>query len=72
MDIIDNTPPPNLPPIVLVHSPQGFWLRIATTGRVETRTLQNSETLPGAIAEAISLGFTPTAWVNAIGIIIPF
>lgn len=72
MNIIDCTPPANMPPIVLVQSKDGFWLRIETETGVGTRTLVNSVTLPGARREAQALGFDPIAWVDDLGIILRF
>lgn len=69
MTIIDATPPADLPDIVLVMGRDGFWLRFTTPDGVDFRTLANGATLPGARAEARTLGFDPAAWVDAHGFI---
>jgi hypothetical protein len=72
MNIIDCTPPADLPAVVLVHSDTGFWLRVARADKIDTLTLVNKDTLPGARREAQSLGHEPAAWVSREGFVHKF
>lgn len=74
MKIIDCTPPPDLPDVVIVLDPKyGFWIRVANdTGGSDCPHEGYFNTLPGARAEARKLGYEPGAWVGKGGIVMRF
>lgn len=73
MNIIDCTPPADLPDVVIIMNPLGpaFDLRWTTATVVDFARLTSS-TLPGAREEAEKLGHIPTAWVDSSGVVWKF
>ena len=52
------------------HPDESFWLRLAENHGIRSQPLSGQQTLAGARTMAISLGYTPTHWVDGAGTLV--